>query len=174
VIYSDEASGGTAFVEIIPNTGLVNTYEITSGIVADSVYQFKVTAVNVQGESAQSIASNPIRAADKPSQPHMPVKVSATTSTITISWNAPTYNGGNALTDYSVYISTATNDNYVQLASTGSPSVLTYQATGLTRGELYWFKVTAWNIIGESPYSEENSILAATVPLSPDPPTIAV
>ena len=104
----------------------------------------------------------------------MQVKVSATTSTITISWNAPTYNGGNALTDYSVYISAATNDNYVQLASTGSPSVLTYQATGLTRGELYWFKVTAWNIIGESPYSEENSILAATVPLSPDPPTIAV
>jgi hypothetical protein len=47
-------------------------------------------------------------------------------------------------------------------------------ADSLTRGELYYFKVTAVNIIGESAFSGENSILAATVPLPPAAPTIAV
>lgn len=60
------------------------------------------------------------------------------------------------------------------LGATGDPSVLTITATSLTRGHLYFFKVTAFNIIGESAFSDEHSILAATVPLAPLAPTIAV
>lgn len=37
-IYSDQASNGASFVEIIPSTDLVNNYAIDFGISADSVY----------------------------------------------------------------------------------------------------------------------------------------
>lgn len=39
-IYSDQATN--TFVEIIPSTGVVNTFTIDAGLVIDSVYRFKV------------------------------------------------------------------------------------------------------------------------------------
>jgi hypothetical protein len=128
----------------------------------------------VLGSGDVSIASDSIRAASEPDQPDTPVKVSATTSQITIQWTSPVYNGGNSVTDYLIYISAATNTAYAPLAYTGSPGTLTYIATGLTRGELYYFKVTAWNLIGESEASPETSILAATIPLAPAQPIISL
>lgn len=42
-IYSDGATNGLTWTEIIPSTGLVTTYQISdSFIVVDSVYMFKV------------------------------------------------------------------------------------------------------------------------------------
>lgn len=63
-IYSDQATYN--FVEIVPSTGLVNTYTIDFGIAANSVYMFKVLAANALGNSELSIASEPIRAASVP------------------------------------------------------------------------------------------------------------
>ena len=83
-IYSDQATNGVTFTEIIASTGLVTTYVITDGIVTDSIYQFKVLATNVLGNGELSDASDPIRAASVPDQPDTPAKVSATTSEITI------------------------------------------------------------------------------------------
>lgn len=46
--------------------------------------------------------------------------------------------------------------------------------TGLTRGALYQFSVSAINTIGESLLSSISSIYAATVPLAPAAPTIVL
>ena len=54
------------FVEIVPSTGLVNTYEIDFGITADLVYKFKVVAGNFVGNSELSLESDGIRAASVP------------------------------------------------------------------------------------------------------------
>jgi titin len=158
----------------VTSTGLVTSYVVSNGIAADSIYQFKVQASNILGRGDPSLPSDPIRAASRPDAPSQPQKVSSTTSEISLNWNAPIYNGGNAVHDYLVYISVGTNDNYSELEYTGSADDFESTATLLDRGQLYWFKVTAWNVIGESEYSLENSILAATVPLAPDRPTIAV
>ena len=42
---------------IIPNTGLVNSYDITAGLITDSVYKFKLQATNVLGVGSLSEAS---------------------------------------------------------------------------------------------------------------------
>jgi hypothetical protein len=63
----------------------------------------------VIGDGVLSAASANIRAASVPNAPGTPFMVSANTNAIMIQWTAPTYNGGNAITNYSVYISTSVN-----------------------------------------------------------------
>lgn len=155
------------FIEVVTSTGLVNSYVVVTGITVDTVYKFKVQASNVLGRSDFSPESVGIRAASVPDAPSQPVKVDATTSMIHISWAAPDYDGGNALSNYKVYISISNNFEYFELGFTNDPLVTEMVAEPLQRGELYYFKVTAWNIIGESAPSVETAILAATVPLQP-------
>lgn len=67
-------------------------------LVPGGYYQFKVSAVNLIGESDQS-AANQIIAATNPDPPSIPTKVSAGKNFVQISWLA-TYNGGSTVYDY--------------------------------------------------------------------------
>ena len=149
-IYSDLATNGVSYTEIEPSTGLVNSYFIASGIEVDKVYRFKVRAINVLGQGDLSEASAGIRAATIPDKPTDLVEVSSSDTQLVISWVAPIYNGGNAVTDYLVYKSIDSNSAYTFHARTGSASVHTMTLSGsdVLRGSTFWFKVTAENAIG--------------------------
>ena len=67
------------------------------------MYQFAVKAVNVVGSSELSEAIS-IRAAEPPAAPDAPTKLSSTLTSITIQWSAPSYNGGNPISSYKIYI----------------------------------------------------------------------
>jgi hypothetical protein len=169
-IYSDLATDGASYTEIIPSTGLVNSYLIDFSITADSVYRFKVLAVNVLGDSPLSPASDPIRAATVPSNLAQPQLVEATTSQVTISWLAPTYDGGSPVLFYSVYTSTGSALNMQHHADTADDSVFSMTITGLTRGLIFYYRITATNLIGESSPSVVLQVLAAVVPDQPGQP----
>jgi len=64
--------------------------------------------------------------------------------------------------------------SYSLVGFTSSATILNYTMTGLSRGITYYFKVTAWNIIGESTSSIESFIMAATVPIAVVQPIISV
>jgi hypothetical protein len=113
-ILSDSASNGATFTTLVASTGVVNSLTIT-GLTADSVYQFKVQATNVIGLGDLSAASAGIRAAAVPYAPGIPTKVSASTSSISISWTVPTFDGGSAITNYYVYISPTASTSYTLL-----------------------------------------------------------
>ena len=77
--------------------------------------------------------------------------MSTTTSSITVTWQEPNYNGGNSISNYAVYVNNGAGGSVLtKFGLTGSPSVRTLIVTGLTRGALYQFSVTAFNTIGES------------------------
>lgn len=107
--------------------------------------------MNALGDGALSEASSGIRAATVPSAPGTPTKVSATTNNIVIQWSAPSYNGGSSLTHYSVYVTTSSTGVYTLFGSTSSASVTQMDVTGLTIGTMYYFTVSATNLIGEGP-----------------------
>ena len=83
-----------------------------------------------------------------------------------LTWGAPA-NGGSAITGYNVYQGTSASGETL-LTTLGN--VTSWTSAGLTNGQPYFFKVTAFNAIGESVQSNE---LSAT-PNGPLPPPTSI
>src|SRR5207247_1194040 len=87
-------------------------------------------------------------------RPSAPQNLQATAGNgkVSLSWSAPSSNGGSAITGYKVYRSTSsgTETGYVSLGN-----VTSYTNTGLTGGTTYFYKIRAVNSVGLSPLSNE-------------------
>jgi hypothetical protein len=99
--------------------------------------------------------------------PTVPQSLTATggDSQVTLSWSAPTSDGGSAITAYKIYRgqSAGTETLYASPAGTGT----TYTDSAAVNGTPYYYKVTAVNAVGESALSNEASAtpLAAAAPV---------
>jgi titin len=132
-----------------------------------------VAAVNAVGASEPSVASAPIRAASVPQTPGQPAILLQETTQITIGWQEPIFDGGSPLLHYLVYIATSGND-YQLYAATTDGLVTQMLVAGLENGEMYYFKVTAVNLVGESSDSSPSSALAAVKPAAPATPSLVL
>lgn len=96
-------------------------------------------------------------------------------SAIKISWKPPTETGGIALTGYKIYMATGSGE-FTELTSAPAktdPDINTHEETGLSAAEEYRFRVTAYNLVGESIATESIYVIAADLPLAPaNAPTI--
>jgi hypothetical protein len=109
--------------------------------------------------------------------PGAPATISATAGNAqaTVSWTAPTSDGGAPVSGYQVQYSTTAGGSYIDAqggcapATTGSSTALTCTASGLTNGTTYYFKVAAINSAGPGSYTSPASVTptAATVPGAP-------
>jgi titin len=92
-----------------------------------------------------------------------PTGVTGTASgtSVSLSWTAPTSNGGTAITDYTVQYSFdgTTFTTFSRSASTATSATV----TGLTRGTAYTFKVAAVNSLGAGTYSTASSPITPPV-----------
>jgi hypothetical protein len=70
-------------------------------------------------------------------------------TTITLSWNVPTSNGGSPITKYSIYRGDSSNYEIPLIDVTST----THSDTGLQLDKTYYYKVSAWNSVGEGPKS---------------------
>src|SRR5439155_734149 len=113
--------------------------------------------------------------------PSAPQNLQATAGTgkVILTWQAPSSNGGSAITGYKIYRSTSsgTETGYVSLGN-----VTSYTNTGLTNGITCFYRVRAVNSVGISPLSNEASAtpfliitLGATkTSVTPNPATTAI
>lgn len=86
----------------------------------------------------------------------------------TLTWSAPTSDGGASVTDYVVQYATTAGGTYTTFAD-GASSATGATVTGLTNATTYFFRVAATNAAGTG----ANSSLASTTPLAaPSAPTI--
>ena len=119
-------------------TSLITTCTV-SGLTNGSSYTFTVVATNSVGTGSPSGSTAGIIPAAVPGAP-----TSATTafgdSSMTVSWTAPTSNGGSAITSYTV---TSSTGSFTCSTVTTSCTVL-----GLTNGTPYAFTVKATNRAG--------------------------
>jgi putative cell wall-binding protein len=127
-----------------------------TGLTNGTAYTFTVTATNDVGTGASSAASNSVTPATVPGAPTNVVAVGGNTQA-SVSWTAPAFDGGSAITGYTVTSSPG--------GLTCTTAATSCTVTGLTNGTAYTFTVTATNDVGTGAASApSNSVTPATVP----------
>ncbi len=157
-IYRNETPGGETFLIEIGNFTHYNDTSVTNGV----TYYYQVSAVNIIGEGPFSNEVN----ATPLSVPDAPTGLGATTGDayINLTWNAPASDGGSPIINYSVYRSTIIGFKEF-LTQIGN--ITYYNDTGVTKGETYYYLVSAVNSVGEGPESNGLIVTLLTVPDAP-------
>jgi len=133
-----------------------------AGLANGTSYTFTVTARNSIGSGPQSLPSAGVTPATLPGAPNIGTATAAD-ARATVVFTAPAFDGGSAITGYTV---TSHPAGGVDLdAGSGS---LTHAVTGLSNGTSYTFTVTAANAVGSGSVSaHSNGVTPATVPGAP-------
>ena len=145
--------------DIVHTTSLTATI---TGLTNGHSYSFTIAAHTPVGTGTQSgaVSSTPYTI------PNAPTGLTAVggNAHATLDWASPAFNGGSAIIGYNVYRSTSETGDY---SIVNSPSDNTYIDTGLTNGQIYWYKVSAVNAAGEGAMTAPASTIPFTVPNAP-------
>ena len=146
-VYRSLSSSGTySQVGTSTTTSYTNT-----GLLANTMYYYRVTAYNNNGESAQSSTVSATTLGIPPSNPTGVTATASSSSSITISWTSVS-----GATGYRIYRSSSSTGTYSQV---GTPTATSYTDTGLSANTMYFYKVSAVNNNGES---AQSSTVSAT------------
>ncbi|MGA1979975.1 MAG: glycoside hydrolase family 9 protein [Sedimentisphaerales bacterium] len=149
--YVERSTSSTSGFSQIASLGAnVTTYSST-GLAASTRYYYRVRAYNSAGNSAYSNTANATTQAAGTTAPAAPSNLTATaasSSQINLAW---TDNASNE-TGFYVERSTSSTTGFSQIASLGA-NVTTYSSTGLTASTTYYYRVRAYNSVGNSAYS---------------------
>jgi outer membrane protein assembly factor BamB len=143
--------------------GNVHIY-IDSGLVNGEIYTYNISAINRAGEGVKSVGVNTAPR----SVPSPPRNLDATRNEVHIllTWLVPTSNGGSAITNFSIYRGTTSGSE--TLFVRGFSGGTSWVDTNITVGTKYFYQVSAVNIAGEGPKSNEMIVLFG---ISPGLPT---
>ena len=141
----ERSTNGVNFSQIDTVGANVTTYSDTT-VAQSTAYWYRVRASNSGGDSGYSNTASVTTPACPPAPPAAPTNLAATPSktTVKLTWtdNATNENG------FRIYRGT-TAANLV-LINTVGPNITTYQDSGLARRTTYYYKVCAYNTVGES------------------------
>ena len=143
-------SGEDNWVLIDHPESTTKTYNL-SGLTPGVSYQVRVSAVNAAGYSEFAEGSFTTTTV-KPQAPTGLAAVDVSPNSLTLAWLMPASNGGAALTDYKVEVSSNCS---TYTAITHAPSnALGFDVNNLAAGTKYCFRVSAKNSVGYSSASE--------------------
>ena len=145
------------------------TSTTVNGLTNGTSYTFTVSATNATGASPASTPSNAVTPNTLPSAP-TGVTATAGNGSATVSWTAPSDNGGSALTKYTVtpYIGSSAQ---TPVTVNGNPPATSTTVNGLTNGTSYTFTVSATNATGTGPASTSSNAVTPTASTVPGAPT---
>ena len=170
VSFTAPASNGGAAITgytVISNPGGITATGSSSpitvtGLTNGTEYTFTVTATNSAGTGSASSASSSVTPATVPGAPAIGV-VTAGDGQVTVSFTAPSSNGGAAITGYTVI----SNPGGITATGSSSPIIV----TGLTNETPYTFTVTATNNAGTGSASAASAAITPYSPPADDTPS---
>ena len=126
-------------------------------------YQFRVSTINPAGTSV----SSPVVSTTTFGHPGVPTTLTTTSlpgSIIELNWVAPTVLNGAVVTEYKIERSTDAGTTWGPLVTNTGSLAVTYQDTGLTTTQEYYYRVSAYNVYGVGNPGNESSSVASDVP----------
>ena len=156
-VYRGTASGA----ETLLAGNMSGTSYTDSAVTGGTQYFYKVTAVNANGESADSNEASATPAGSgSATVPGAPTRLAAApgNGTVSLSWTVPADNGGSPIIGYDVYRAT-TSGNELAI---GNSTTTSFADTGLANGTTYYYEVSAVNAAGQSADSSEVSVTPAS------------
>ncbi len=163
----------TALDDTGDNATDTDTETTIGSLTNGTTHQVQVRAGNSVGNGAWSASASEYPST-VPGTPAAPTLGVANLS-LTVSWSAPSGDGGSAVTGYKVgrcSASCGTDSNWTlkTLTTTGTSTTL----TGLVNGTAYQVRVAATNRGGDSTWSTSATATPARVPAAPSAPTLTV
>lgn len=133
---------------------------IFNGLTNGTSYTFTVQTVNYAGTSIASSASNAVVPAETVADSPTNIKAQFNGNTAVVIWDAPTYTGGVAITDYSVSV----NPGNINITSTSglTKANITGLPLNTTLANSYTISVSAINSIGTSQAGVLTSVINDT------------
>jgi parallel beta-helix repeat protein len=154
-------SAGSGFAVIATVAANVANYS-DSNLTSSTTYYYRVKAYNSAGESAYTAMVSTATQAPPLTAPAAPTSLvisSATSTLINLSWT----DNSSDETGFKVEKS-ADGTTFAQLATVGA-NVVAYSDTGLTALTTYYYRVRAYNSIGNSSYSNTANATTQAPPL---------
>jgi fibronectin type 3 domain-containing protein len=143
---------GTSLIGDFSSVGNVTATSYTdTGLITNATYYYSVSAYNSVGESSKSSPLLVTVSTSIPATPTNLVLVARSSSSIQISWDAVT-----GVTGYNVYRATSSSGDY---SFVGYATMDTFTDGGVSKNTTYYYKVSAYNSVGES---SKSSVLSAT------------
>ncbi len=162
-IYRGTSSGGETPYQTLSSVLTYSDSAVTSG----TTYYYKVSAVSAIGESSLSNESSASTIGQLPPSSPQNLQATSQANLISLTWNAPSNNGGATITNYKIYrgVTSGSESLYQTLGNVNS-----YADYGVTTESTYYYKVSAVNSAGEGPLSNEASATVPTTQTVPSAP----
>ena len=152
---------GTFDISFI-STDLVNLVYTDTGLTNGESYTYSIKAVNANGDGASSspVSRTPTGNAFAPQN----LQYIEGDGKVTLTWDAPSNNGGSAITGYRIIRNDGTSNTSILQTDLVN---LEYIDNGLTNGQSYTYSIKAVNANGDSPFSNSVSAMPSGVPFAP-------
>jgi hypothetical protein len=163
------AASATLDMTVTPTPALS---KVVTGLTSGATYKFKVLAHNSVGDGHLSEPSAAVTTPTAPSDPTLLTATQTTLTSSTVTFSAPSSNGGATITSYVINAYLSNNLSTVAASATLDMTVtptpaLSAVVTGLSGGSSYTFKVFARNSVDLGSPSNTLTLSMSNVPTAP-------
>ena len=153
--YRIEASedGGISWSDLVANTNTGSTAYAHTGLEPATTRHYRVSAINSLGAGEPSGVASATTDATVPDAPTGLTATAVDATRIDLSWTAPAYDGGAAITGYRIEVS-LDGALWARLAADTRSTATTFAHTGLEPGTALFYRVSAINSAGAGMPSE--------------------
>jgi len=154
-----ESPTGNGWTLHTNDTGTTTSFLVDTGLSTKTQYNYMVAGINATGVGSNSTAAAAITYGVPDAITDL--SLGSTSTSITLSWSAPTIYGY-AITGYKIEYETPIGNGWSTLVSDTGDTLTTYEHTGLTTFTQYNYRVSAITSFGNSVSSNEAAAYTVT------------